>query len=197
MDFFYCANILQPIYAWVAGEDYVTPARNAIVYSDPVATDFIVDSIGGVSSMLDCIAYKAGVRLEVADSWDKVYVNELSLRVLYSVLGFARDDWSKTIKSFMTDVPVEQRFNIPTGVPLKAGWGFDEVSCSLLTHLVVLIRDKPKVNISSVAVSESEAEIWKDNFHKNGPSSVINMHVEVSEFLFTNFRRSIGEAIFL
>mgnify|MGYP007090104579 CR=1 FL=1 len=189
----HCANVLQPLYAWVAGEKYSKSAHEAIADTSRAATDFLKDSSGGLEVVLDKIAYKTGVRWELTDSWDKVLINNLSLKVAYSSLTYNTDSWSNTIKFFMTNVPSDQRFGVPDKIPMKAGWDLDESSCSLLTHVVVLLKNRARVKVTNVPITNTQCELWQESLQKLGPLSVIPMHNFVAGALLQDLNSDAAE----
>lgn len=169
--------MLKPLYAWVAGERFVECAREAIVFSDNAATNVLVESVGGLSVMLRELELRSGVRLELAGMWGSVLVDEGSVVRLYESLVSASgsgDGWAERVVGFMRDVVPVQRFGVPRGVPMKAGWDLRDDGF-LVTNVVVL-EPEVKCVLSRVRVDAGVADRWHGLFGAWGAESVIGLH---------------------
>lgn len=171
-----CASVLKPLYAWVAGPSHRDEAEHAIVYSDNTATDALIYAAGGLSSVLDDITSRTGVRWNPAPTWGQVPITGVSLTVAYSAFGFARDPWTRHIRTLMTQVVPTQRFGIAEGVPMKAGWDLDEHAGELLTHAVVLTAHRAHAVVTHTPISARLQRTWRARLAAGGPEAVIPIH---------------------
>jgi len=171
-----CASVLKPLYAWVAGPTMRSQAHAAIVHSDNTATDALIDAAGGLAATLEEITRRTGVCWEAGETWGRVPVNGLSLTVAYTAMGFHRDPWTLAIRDLMTDVVPAQRFGVPAGIPVKAGWDLDEDTGELLTHLVVLTGHRARAHVTHLPISARAQRTWRARLAAGGPEAVIGMH---------------------
>jgi hypothetical protein len=175
-----CASVLKPLYGWVAGPWARPAVEPSIVLSDNHSTDEVIHKIGGLPAALEGIAHLTGVRWEVAPTWGQVLVNDVSLKVTYHRLADAKSKWAKEIRELMTDVVPSQRFGVPEGIPMKAGWDLDEGSEQLLTHVVAIDGNRTRVAVTSVHVTTDQREEWFDTLAVSGPEGVIHIHEELA-----------------
>ena len=175
-----CASVLKPLYAWVAGPSMRSEAEAAIVYSDNSATDALIEASGGLTAVLEDITMRTGVRWELGETWGRVPINGLSLTVAYSAMMFHRDPWTRAISDVMAAVTTAQRFGVPAGIPLKAGWDLDERTGELLTHLVVLGSHRARAQVTHVPISTRDQRAWRRTLDAGGPDAVIGMHLKVA-----------------
>jgi len=172
-----CASLLKPLYAWVAGERFSGAAAEAVMYSSNEPTDVLVESVGGLSVMLEELKLRSGVGLELADTWGSVLVDEGSVVRLYESLVSAAgsgDVWAERVVGFMRDVVSVQRFGVDQGVPMKAGWDLRDDGF-LVTNVVVL-EPEVKCVLSRVRVDAGVMDRWRGLFAAWGAESVIGLH---------------------
>lgn len=175
-----CASILKPLYGWVAGRSARSVVEPSIVLSDNHATDEVIHKIGGLPTALNSIARRTGVRWEVAPTWGQVLITDVSLKVAYHRLADSADPWAKEIRELMADVVPSQRFGVPEGLPMKAGWDLDEGSELLLTHVVAIDGNRVRTAVTSVPVTTDQREEWFDTLAVSGPEGVIRIHEELA-----------------
>jgi hypothetical protein len=178
-----CASVLKPLYAWI-GTNNRNIAYEAIAKSNNIATSIIINNSGGLTSMLEKIYERTGVKWESNSTWGQVDVTAPELLIAYNAMRENKDRWTRDIIYMMQKSLPSQRLGIDSSwvnkekLAIKIGWDLD-ISKDSLNTLAVAFDTKSIIAIcSKEAISKITSKYWQELLDKKGPQAVLVLHKE-------------------
>ena len=175
-----CASVLKPVYAWLAPEasDSRDLARAAITESSNEATDELVRRIGGLDTLTIHLSRLAGHQLATPKTWGRYQVTTATVKRIYETMVSPDGHAGNEILAMMRDVVPPQRFGVPAGVAMKAGWDLSELRGRhvLVTNIVRVDSWVVTAHAGGRFLTASGADRWQDLLARRGPSAVTHLH---------------------
>lgn len=161
-----CASIMKPLYVWTAHQlkPVEIDEEQIICCSSNADTDMLFEQTSK-SLVLSSLNSRLGEKVfDPALSWGQQPVNGFVLNELYGQLVKDVSPEAEYVKALMKMVRPVQRFGVPFGYSMKAGW--DMTPEGKLTLLVVVLPGELGKDVTSFMVrgdqlSEEAQGTWK------------------------------------
>jgi hypothetical protein len=175
-----CASLLKPLYAWVAESTYWPHAERAVIGSDNTSTDILITGAGGLKSALGRIADRTGVLWEVAETWGRVTVTAEEVSSAYEALVASGDPYGDDVLGLMMNVVPSQRFGVPNGFAVKAGWDLSPDESFIRTHIVVVSLVGVKTVLTGLPIDDATRGEWNLLLDTCGAEAVLPIHESIA-----------------